>query len=66
VRLEQRSEARHVGRVADHDGVWVADVDDDELDPSDRLPRSDAYLAELLLDLVSAEHARDDLARPDA
>src|SRR4051794_3974141 len=44
MRLEERAEPCDVNRVADHDGVRIADRDRRQLDPVDRLAHADLHL----------------------
>jgi hypothetical protein len=62
--LEQRPDARQFVRVADHDRVGIADVDDDYVQPCDLLGLSDGDRAEILLH-VTVLDSRDGRTRPD-
>ena len=62
--LEQWPDARQLVRVADHDRVGIADVDDDHIQPRDLLGLSDGDRAEILLHVTVLDSC-DGRARPD-
>src|SRR3954451_7650484 len=64
VPLEQRPESRKVVRIADDDGVRIAHVDRDEVDPLDALAPDELH-RELLLDASMGVSERDHLALAD-
>ena len=65
VRLEQRPDERKVVRVADDDRVRVPHRDGGHPETGDALGLVHLDRAHVLLDEVSAQHACDDLSRPD-